>query len=437
MKSTLDTLEGLGRKLNIEVPADKVSDTFTKMYEGIQKNAEIKGFRKGKAPISAIKSKFSERVKQDVLQQLVSESYQKALEEHSLDPISQPTIDLVNFDEEGDFQFTAEMEIRPDVVLKKIEGLKVEKEKFELNEDQIEQALTNIQQNFKEFSPIFEDRPAKEGDFLKIDFDGFINNEPLEGGSAKGHTLELGSNSFIPGFEEGLLGSKVGEERTLNLTFPIDYHVEKLKGQNVEFKVKVHEISKQTLPEINDEFAQKVSPQFKTLDELKKMIREDMEKNENKRIEDDLKNRILKSLTKENPVEVPKSLKEEQKHRLIHDVEHRLQNQGVDAAGIKEYKDKWANDFEETASFMVQSSFLIDSIAQKHDLLPKSEDYEAKMKEMADEYRLDVSKIKEYYQDQSRKSAIMFQIMEEKVVKFLLDKADIVEVDKDKLKEEV
>ncbi|MCB0355719.1 MAG: trigger factor [Bdellovibrionales bacterium] len=436
MKSTLDTLEGLSRKLNIEVPAERVTDTFTKMYQGLQKKAEIKGFRKGKAPLSAIKSAYSERVKQDVLQQLVSESYQKALEEHSLDPISQPKIDLLNFDEEGTFVYTAEMEIRPDVQLKKIEGLSKKKKKFEVKEEQIEQSLKNLQDNLKDYTPIFELRPAKAGDFLKIDFAGYINGEPLEGGKAEGHILELGCQSFIPGFEEGLMGANAGEQKILDLSFPIDYHVEDLKGQNVRFEVKVHEILKKSVPELNDEFAQKVSPQFKTLEELKKIIREDLEKNNQKRIEEDLKNRLLKVLAKENPVEVPKTLKEEQKHRLIHDVEHRLQNQGLDAAGINEYKQKWANDFEETASFMVQSSFLIDTIAEKYNLQPAMEDFNSKMQTMADEFHVGVDKVKEYYQDQSRKSALMFQIMEEKVVNFLLDKANIVEVEKEKLTDE-
>lgn len=433
MKSTLDRLEGLNRKLNIEVPAETVSQAFQQMYEEIRKTANIKGFRKGKAPLSAIKGMYSDRVKQDVLQRLVSDSYSKALDEHSLDPIAQPHIHVVDYTENGDFTYTAEMEVRPEVELKKIEGLKVEKELLEIDEGKIDETLKNIQTNFKEFTPVFEDRPAQKGDFLKIDFDGYINGEPLQGGQANGHMLELGSNSFIPGFEEGLEGSKPGQDRELELTFPIDYHVDDLKGQKVLFKVKIHEISKQVLPELNDELAQKVSPQFKTMDELKKAIREDFEKNEARRISDDFKNRLLKVLTKENPVEAPASLKADQKQRLVADVEMRLKQQGLDENGINEYKDKWQSDLEETADFMVQSSFLIDKIAETHDLRPTTDDLNQKMEEMSQEMNFEVAKIKEYYNEPKNKQNLLFQVMEEKVVSFLADKAQIVEVKKEQL----
>ncbi|MCB9025706.1 MAG: trigger factor [Bdellovibrionaceae bacterium] len=435
MKSTLDTLEGLGRKLNIEIPANRVSDTFIKMYKGIQKNATIKGFRKGKAPLAAIKSMYADRVKQDVLQELVNESYQKALEDHSLDPITQPKIDLVNFDEQGSFTFTAEMEVRPEIQLNKIEGLKIEKELLEVDEKQVDESIKNIQTNFKEYSPVLEDRPAKEGDFLKIDFEGFINDQPLSGGKADNHILELGSKSFIPGFEEGLIGAKPGDDKTLDISFPIDYHVEDLKGQKVIFKVKVKEINKLNLPELNDEFAQKVSSEFKTLEELKKVIKEDIEDREKERIEEDLKNRVLKVLAQENPLEVPKALVEDQKNRLVQDVESRLKKQGFDAKGINEYKQKWAKDFEDTATFMVQSSFLIDKISQKHQLHAKAPDIEAKFNKMAAEFNVDIEQIREFYKDKNKMSALLYQIMEEKVVGFLLEKSQINEVPKSKLTE--
>lgn len=436
MKSTLDTLGGLSRKLNIEVSAEKVSDTFHKMYQGIQKSATIKGFRKGKAPLSTIKSLYSDRVKQDVLQQLVSDTYHLALKEHSLDPVTQPEIEVVTYDESGSFQYTAELEVRPEIELKKVEGLTVEKEILELKDTFVEETLKNIQSNFKEYVPVFEDRPAQNGDFLKIDFDGYINGTPLDGGKADGHVLELGSNSFIPGFEEGLVGTKPGQEISLDLTFPIDYHVEDLKGQKVLFKIKVHEINKQSLPEINDELAQKVNPQFKSIDDLKKAIRDDFEKSETRRIQEDLKNRVLKELAKENPVDVPKTLLNDQKHRLELDVEQRLQRQGLDPEGIKQYKEKWKEDLDKTASFMVQTSFLIDKIAQTESLRPTAEDLDKKMNEMSIEMNFALDQIKQYYQDQDKHSALYYQVMEEKVISFLLDKAKIKEVQIDQLKEE-
>lgn len=429
MKSTLDTLEGLSRKLNIEVPAEKVSDTFIKMYKGIQKNATIKGFRKGKAPLSAIKSLYADRVKDDVLKELLNESYQKALEEHSLDPVSPPTIDLVNFNDQGTFTFTAQMEIRPDIELKKVEGLKVEKDKLVVAENEVEEALKNIQKNFKEYVPLFEDRPAREGDFLKLDFSGFINDQPLQGGKADNQILELGSKTFIPGFEEGLIGSKPGEEKTLHLTFPIDYHVEDLKGQNVVFQIKIKEINKQILPELNNEFAQKISPEFKTIEDLKNQIKEDIGKSKTQQIDENLRNSVLKALVQENPVEAPKTLVEEQKQRLMKDVDQRLRKQGLDDKGVQEYMMKWEADFQDSANFMVQSSFLIDKISEKHHLHAHAPDIEEKFNQMAKEFNVDVDSVRDFYKDKDKMSSLLFQIMEEKVVKYLIDKAIITETE--------
>ena len=156
MKSTLDTLEGLVRKLNIEVPADEVSQAFSRIYEGIQKDAHIKGFRKGKAPLSKIKQMYRDRVSQDVLQQLVSDNYRKALDEHSLDPVTQPQVDIQSFEEEKEFKFSAQLEVRPEVHLTKVDGLEVEKEIFELDESKVDEVLENVRKNFQETVPVFE-----------------------------------------------------------------------------------------------------------------------------------------------------------------------------------------------------------------------------------------------------------------------------------------
>jgi len=434
MKSSLETQEGLTRLLTIDVPSEKVKDAFTRIYGEIQRTANIKGFRKGKAPIATIKSLYKDKVSQDVLQKLVSEFYPQAIDEHSIDPVTPPQINVLKFDDEaGELSFSATVEIRPEVKLKKIEGLEVEKEKLDLDETRIGEVLENIQKNFQEVVPVFEERPAQPGDVVKIDFEGFVDGQPLEGAQAEDHQIELGSNTFIPGFEEGVEGMAVGSAKTLDLAFPNDYHVEDLKGKAIKFNVTLKSINKTSLPELNDELAQKVSDKFKTMDELKTAIKDDLQSSETRRIKDDLKDRLLKALAKENPLEVPQSLKEEQKHRLIHDVEHRLKKQGLDEAGISEYKQKWADDFEDSATFMVQSSFLIHAIANKYDLKPRAEDIDKKLSEMAQEMNVALDKVKEYYNTPDKRSGLQFLLMEERVTSFLIDKAKVMEVSKDKL----
>lgn len=435
MKSTLEKLEGLSRKLTVDVPAEKVTAAFDRAYKEIQKNATIKGFRKGKAPIATIRSLYSDQVRQDVLQDLISESYQGALEEHSLDPVGFPKVKFDHMHEDKDFNFTAEVEIRPEVQLKKFEGLKVQKEKLEIDEKQIEDVLKNIRESNAKTVALLEDRPALATDVAEIDFVGRINGELMENGSAENFPLELGSNRLIPGFESGVVGMNVGGSKTLNLNFPEDYHVPELAGKPVQFEVKLKSLKKKVVPELTDEMASQVGP-FKTVQELKDAIRKDIENNETKRIQDDLRNRLLKALVQENPIQVPKSLMQQQKDVLIKDVQDRMQQQGMGNVDMEEYRKKWDADFEQTASFMVASTFLIDALADKMGVRPTDADVKSKISTYAKESGLEIGKIEEFYRDPDRRSRLMFQLTEEKVVDELLSKADLKEVAKAQIEDQ-
>ena len=429
MKVTLDKLEGLAHKLNVEVPADKVRDAFDRAYKGLQKSVSLKGFRKGKAPLNVIRSQYCDQVKQDVLQNLISESYQSALDEHSLDPIGYPKINFDNFDDDKDFIFSAEFEVRPEINLTKFEGLNIEKEIIEIDDEQIEGVLKNIQANHAEMTPLFEDRPAQEGDMAEVAFEGYVDGQPLEGASSEKHQLELGSGQFIEGFEEGVVGMVPGAQTTLNLKFPEEYHNKDVAGKGVEFKVTLNNLKKKSLPEINDELAKKVG-EFDSVDALKAQIRKDLEASEKQKAGEDLKNKILKALVDANPVEVPKSLHERQKAMLIEDVHQRMTHQGLSEADFEEYKSKWDDDFNQSASFVVQSSFLVDSLADKLDLRPTPKDFEAKITEISQQTGLEQARLSEYYMQEENQSRLSFQIMEEKVVAHLIEKAEIKEVPK-------
>lgn len=431
--STLDKLDGLSRKLNIEVPKDDVSKAFNNAYEDIKKNVNVPGFRKGKAPIQKIKSMYQDKVKEDVLNKLISKAYVDALDEHKVDPISYPKIKVDQFEENVDFKFSAEFEVRPEVELKTYEGLEVEKEKFDVDDSQVQDILENMQSQKAEHKPISDDRPIQEGDFVKLDFKGFMNGEPLERGEAEDHVLEIGSQSFIPGFEEGLVGLKKGDEKTVDIKFPDDYHVDDIKGKPVSFEVKIKDIMEKSLPEINDEFATSLSEEFKSLDDLKDKIREDIQKSEGNRIEEEFKKRLLKALVAANPVEVPDTLHQEQKQKLEEDVKNRLKQQGLDDKAIAEYKEKWASEMDEESKFLIQSSFLIDALASKYDLKASKEDLEAKMKTYALQSGIDLEKLMEFYNTPDRRSQLSYQITEDKVIQMLADKAKVKEVPKDKL----
>lgn len=435
MKTNLENVSSLERKLNIQVPAAEVQEAFERAFQGIQRHVAVKGFRKGKAPLSTIKSIYGDRVKQDVVQDLIQSKYASALKEHSLDPISYPTIEFDPVEMGKDFAFTAEFEVRPSVSLKKIEGLEVKREKLVIDDALVDATLEDIRKGRAETVPVLEDRGAKMGDVAVIDFKGFVDGKELENGAAQGHPLELGSKSFIPGFEEGIEGMKPGQTKKVSVRFPEQYHAAELAGKPVEFEVTVKELKAKRLPELNDEFAKGLGP-YENMEALRKAIRDDFEQREGKRVQDDLKNRLMKALVDANPVEVPKSLLAEQKKALVEDMKKRMQQQGMGEDQYKEYESKWNDDFESTASYMIQSSFLVDTIARDHKLAATKDDLEKKLQEYAQQTGIELARIKEFYGDQDKQSRLSYQITEEKVLEFLVSKAKIKDVSKEELAKE-
>ena len=435
MKSQVEKGTGLTRKLNVEVPAEAVKSAFHRVFESIQKDVEIKGFRKGKAPLATIKTMYGDRVKQDVVQELIQTHYRQALSEHKMEPLGYPEFEFDEPKEANNFKFTASFDVKPEVKLKKYEGLEVEKEKIEVDDKKIEEVLQNIRTSRASFEEILIARPAQMGDTAVVDFEGFMNDQPLENGAGKNHNLELGTNQFIAGFEEGIVGMNIGDNRTISLKFPEPYHAAELAGQPVQFKVTLVSLKKKVLPELNDEFVKTLGGPA-SVEELKKTIHEDMSKSEEKRIQDAFKNRMLKVLVDHNPVEVPASLLKEQKESLIADFKKRMSEQGMSETDFLDYVQKWDKDFEKTASEMIQSSFLIDEIARKHELVATQEDVETKLVEYAKQTGIEEAKLREFYNKPESASRLAYMITEEKVVAQLLSTAKVKEVPKGSLPQE-
>jgi trigger factor len=435
VKAQIQVTEGLQRKLNVEIPSDAVKSAFNKVYNDIQRQVEIKGFRKGKAPITTIKTMYKDRVQGDVAQDLISSHYPLALKEQNIDPINYPEFEFEDPSENKDFVFSAIFDIRPEVKVKKFEGLEVEKEKFVLDEKKVEQVIKNIQNSKVDYVDVLEARAAALTDVAVIDFDGFVDGKPLENGAGRDQNLELGSKQFIEGYEEGIVGMKVGETRTLNLSFPTPYHSAALEGKPVEFKVTLKGLKKKVLPELNDELLKTVGSN-QTVEEFKKTIIADIEQTDKKRIEDNFKNRLLKKLVEANPVDVPASLMKDQKAALIEDFKKRMTEQGMQASEFETYVQKWDGDFAKTANEMIQSSFLIDKLAIDNDLTCKQVDIDAKFAEYTQQTGIELERIKEWYSKPEQMSRLSYMITEEKVIKFLTEKAKIKEVDAKEIKDD-
>ncbi len=428
MKANLEEVSKLERRLKIEVPLEKVAKAFEKIYQQFQNQATLKGFRKGKAPMDMIRGMYKDQARSNVLQDLIEEHFFQAIEQHKLKPIQQPRIQIKDFDEAKSFSFEADFEIHPEIDLKNYSNLSVKKEKLEVGAKQVEDALDKIRTQQAELVPVFEDRTAQNGDVAVIDFEGFVDGQSLENAKGSHHNLELGANQFITGFEEGIVGTKPGQSKTLNLSFPKEYHVATLAGKPVRFEVTVKELKKKKLPELNDEFASKLG--FKTMVELKAAIEEEQKHTEGARIQEDFKNRLLKELTKHNPVDVPKSMLEHQKSFLINDMKERMRGMGMTEENFKEYSGKWDQDFTETAAFIVQSSYLVNSIAAKENLTATKDDVEKKITDYINQTGMDPARVEQIYKNDEARARLKNVITEEKVVNFLATKAHVVEVAK-------
>lgn len=435
MKSNVEKVSNLSRKLKVEIPAATVQSAFQRVFQGLQKEANIKGFRKGKAPLATIKSMYGDRVKQDVAQDLIQQHYIKALTEHKLEPLGYPEFEFEDPTEAKDFAFSAAFDVRPEITLKKYEGLEVQKEKMAFDDSKVDQVLTNIQSSRAQLEDAPAGTAAALGDTAVIDFEGVVDGKPLENGAGIDHNLELGSKQFIDGFEEGIVGMKVGDVRNIALKFPDPYHAQELAGKPVEFKTTLKAIKKKVLPEFTPEFLASLGGPS-DLEGLKKSIRDDLQASEQKRIDDAFRNRLLKVLVKENPVEVPASLLKEQKASLVEDFKKRMSDQGMGEQDFSSYVQKWDKDFETTAGEMIQSSFLIDTIAKKHDLFAKDEDFDKKITEYVQQSGIDEARVREFYARPDQRGRLSYMITEEKVIDFLLKSTKVKEVEKSALESE-
>ncbi len=432
MKSDIQKLEGLSRKLQVEVPADIVNAALDKMYKEVQRKAKFAGFRPGKAPIEKVKSQYKTDVEYDVVDRIVREHYTKALDEHDIYPVSMPAIDFEPLKANEPFKFTAVFEVRPDVKLKKYKGLEVEKEILDVKDEVVDKIIEDIRSSKATIVPVIELRAAQLGDMAVIDFEGKIDGELLPGGTAKEHMLELGSKNFIEGFEEGIIGMNPGDKKTIHLKFPENYQEVAISGKPVDFEVTLKEIKKKVLPVMDDEFA-KTLGNHDSVSHLRAEVKKDVTQSEEKRVKDDLKTRILQALVTANDFEVPQSMLKEQKDILIEDVHGRMKQDGMTESQFEDYKVKWDADFNKSAKFIVCSSMLVNTVAKEEKLLATPADFEERMEKYAKQSGMEIEKIKAFYAKDENKSRVMFQLTEEKVMELLIAESKIKELPKSKL----
>lgn len=433
MTSTVEALSTVKKKITFDVPAERVTAEIEKVFAQIRKRAAIKGFRKGKVPQALVEKHYADMMENDVLKNIFDETYFKALAEHKIFPVSHPVVESDEIKRGAPLKYSATVEVMPEVEVKDYEGLEVKKEKLVLDDSMVEKRLDEMRESMAQVGAVEEGKQSENGNFVVIDFSGSVDGAVFEGGAAESYELELGSGRFIPGFEEQVVGMKVGDEKTITVTFPEEYWNKELASKEAKFEVAVKEIKAKQLPELNDEFAGQFG-EFKTLAELKAKISEMFEKQETDRVQSDLQDRLVKGLIERNEIEVPAALVGRQLEMMLSNMKNRLAYQRLSLEMMGMDDEKFKEQYRSVAENQVKGSLLLDAVGKKEGIKVEEADIEAKLREITAESGQEYEKVKSYYdQNNNAKENLVAHLNEDKVLNFLLGKAVVTEVAKDEL----
>ena len=396
MISTFISKEKNQVRFKMEFTAEEFESAVNEAYQATKGRYVVDGFRKGKAPRKLIEARYGEDVFfEDAINNMFSKGYPEALDALELYPVDRPSAEFDTIEKGQGFTVTITVTVKPEFEVKDYKGVKVAKVEHNITDEDVEKELEALQKRNSRL--VLVDRPAKEGDTVLIDYAGFVGDVQFEGGTAERQPLALGSGTFIPGFEEQLVGAVAGEERDVKVTFPEEYHSADLAGKEAVFKCKVHEIKEMEKPELNDEFAKDVS-EFDTLEELKKDSREKLEKAAASKAEYETKNAVLEKVYEANEIDIPDVMVEEQIDEMMREFDQQLRYQGLDLEKYFEYLQKDPKEFRDElradAYKKVKTRLVVEAVAEAEKLDASDEDVDAELKAMADQYKMEVEKLK-------------------------------------------
>ena len=412
-------------KLEITVEAEKFENAMKKVYFQNAKYINIPGFRKGKAPMNIVEKYYGAQIfYEDAFNDVATQSYGEALDENNIDAVSRPVVDIVQMEKGKDLIFTAVVQVKPEVELGKYKGISLKKVEYKVEDKDVEKELKQMQDRNSRLVTV-DDRPLENGDIATIDFEGFVDGVAFEGGKAEGHELEIGSGAFIPGFEEQLVGMKIDEEREIKVTFPKEYFSKDLAGKDAIFKVKLHEIKKKELPELDDEFAKDVS-EFDTLDELKASIKERLEKDNAQKAKYETEEAAIKAVCEKVKVDIPSGMIEMEVENMLRDFEQRLSYQGLKMEQylkmIGKTEEEVKKEYEPQAIEAIKSRLTLEAIIKAEKLEATEKEITEKLEEMAKNYG---KKVEEISDNENLKKYIKEGIESEKAIDYIVKNAKI------------
>lgn len=424
MKATLLSKENTEAKFKMEFTAEEFEDAVVKVYKKEKDKFQIDGFRKGKAPRSIIEKHYGEGIFfEDAINNLFTLNYPLALDELDLDVIDYPRTEFGEIKKGEGFETTVTVAVYPELEIKDYKGVEIETVSAEVTDEDVEKELGEMAKRNSRMVEV--DRPAQDGDMVLIDYEGWVGDEQFEGGTAERQPLKLGSGTFIPGFEEQLIGAVKDEQRDVKVTFPEDYHAEDLAGKEAVFKCKVHEIKEQELPEINDDFVKDIS-EFDTLDELRADTREKLEKSKAESAENSMKNAVIEAVFNANDIDVPAPLVEQEIDNQMNQFDQQLRAQGMDLATYMKYLGKepseFRDDIRDEAAKKVKTQMIVSAVADQENFEVTDEEVSEELEKMAQQYGLEKDKLAEMIGAQNI-GMIRGDIKVRKAVDFMYDNA--------------
>ena len=425
MSVQVEKLEKNMAKLTIEVAPEELEKAIEGAYQKNKGKISIPGFRKGKVPRQMIERMYGKEVfYEDAVNALIPEAYEKAVDECEEEIVSSPKIEVEQVEAGKPFIFTAEVALKPEVKLGKYKGVKVEKADTEVTDEEVDKEIDKERESNARNIDV-TDRAVKDGDIVTLDFEGFVDGTAFEGGKGENYPLTIGSGTFIPGFEEQLVGAEIGKETEVNVTFPEDYQAEDLKGKAAVFKCTVKEIKEKELPALDDEFASEVS-EFETLAEYKADVKGRLEERKAKAAREAKEAAVIEEIIKDSDMEIPEAMIETQQRQMIDEFAQRIQMQGLTLEQYFQFTgasyDQMIEQVKPQAEKRIQSRLVLEAVAAAEKIEATEEDYEEELKSMAEAYQMEVDKVKELLPEKSVQQ-IKEDIAVKKAAEFVVDNA--------------
>ena len=423
MDVRVEDLGSVRKKIHVVVPKDVVEKEIDGFYSELKKTAKIKGFRPGKIPRQILERYYRDHMKEQVVSRIIQNTFEKALSESKISPVSPPDVDSEGLQEGESFKYSAVVEVNPEIQVNDYIGIPLKGKQVSLQEDAVDKRLKELQNLHAQLKPIEEDRAARSGDLVVIDFRGTMNEKPFEGGKGENVSVEIGGGRFPKDFEEGLIGTRPGDKKEIDIIFPEDHPQKTLAGKRALFRLKIREIREKVLPPVDGEFAKDLG--YETLKAVREKIKSELEEEQKSQINRDLENQIVDYLLKKHDFETPQSLVDHQIEAMIRDLKLNLVYRGVDLKATRLDDDKLKAEYRDGAVREVKFGLLLGKIAEMEKISVSDEEIGREFEEIGKRSDKPKDQVEAYYKKNNLLGGLKARLLRGKTVQFLIDKAEM------------